>query len=308
MDQNEANRKKSEAQVEADRASLDQALADYETNILSAKANVEMAKADVRNAEIDLGYCRIFSPIDGRISRSLVDVGNLVGDGQATVLATVLKYDPIYAYFNPSEADLLRYKKMVREGKRADYRTDVMPAELGLANEQGFPHKGRIEYADPSVDPSTGTIQVRGIFANPDEAILPGMFVRLRVPLEERVNALLVPELRLGADQGGSYVLVVNQQEVVERRAVTPGMVIDGMRVIEGYLRPDDRIVINGLQRARPGARVSPKCAESGSPPAAGAASRAGRDSPPALASARPAGRAASPARATPPAEGASRP
>ncbi|MHC5538445.1 efflux RND transporter periplasmic adaptor subunit [Singulisphaera rosea] len=264
LDKAQAELKKDAAQVESDRADLEQAQADYETNILSAKANVEATKAEVRNAEIDLSYCRVFAPIDGRISRNLVDVGNLVGDGQATVVATILKEDPIYAYMSVSEADLLRFREQVRQGTRVDYRTGNVPLDLGLANEEGFPHKGRVEYTDPGVDPGSGTVTARGLFPNVDHQIISGLFVRIRVALEERKDALLVPERALGADQVGTFVLVVDKNNVVERRPVKVGAAVDGMRVVEENLKADDLIVVNGLQRARPDAKVNPRRVDPG--------------------------------------------
>ena len=268
LDQVEANRKKFAAQVEADKANAEQAKSDYDVNILTARANVAQAKADHRNAEISLGYCRIASPIDGRISRKLADVGSYVGDGQATVLATVLKDDPIYAYMTVSESDLLRFRKQVREGKRVDYLNDVVPLDLALSDEGGFPHHGRVDYADPGVDPTTGTVTARGIFPNPDGAIIPGLFVRIRCALEQRTDALLVPERALGADQGGSFLLVVGKDGVVEQRPVKAGSQMAALRVIDEGLKPTDRVIVNGLQRARPGQKVNAKPVE---PPGAGA-------------------------------------
>ena len=264
LDQAEANRKKFAAQVEADKANAEQAKSDYDVNILTARANVEQAKADLRNAGINLGYCRISSPIDGRISRKLVDVGNYVGDAQATLLATVLKDDPIYAYLTVSESDLLRFRKQVRDGTRVDYRTDKVPLDLALADEVGFPHHGRVDYSDPGVDTTTGTVTCRGIFANPGGAIVPGLFVRLRCPLEQRQDALLVPERALGADQGGQFLLVVGKDGVVEQRPVKVGSAVGGLRVIDENLKPNDLVIVNGLQRARPGLKVNPKVVEPG--------------------------------------------
>ena len=271
IDRADANSKKSFAQVQSDEASLEQARADYDVNILSAKATVADAEAQLENARIDLGYCRVTSPVLGRISRNLVDLGNLVGDGQATLLATVLKEDPIYAYMSVSESDLLRFRKMVAEGKRPDFRTDVVPLELGMSDEAGFPHLGKVDYADPGVDPATGTIQARGIFPNADRRIVPGTFVRVRVPFEVKGDALLVPEVALGSDQTGRFVLVVNEKNVVDQRKVEIGSQVDDLRIIESGLKPDDRVVVNGLQRARPGQIVKPKMAEPAVPPSASA-------------------------------------
>lgn len=264
VDRAEANRKKSEAQLEGDQANLEQAKADYKVNILAAEAGVQQAAADLTNAKIDLDYCRIKAPLSGRISRHLVDVGNLVGDGQATLLAYIVQEDPINVYMTVSEADLLRFRGQVREGTRVDYRTDVVPLELGMVNEQGYPHKGRVDYSDPAVDPSTGTVTARGVFPNKDKSIVPGLFVRVRTPLEQLAKALLVPERAISTDQAGHFLLVVGSKDVVEQRYVTLGPADGDLRVVKGSLNRDDLVIINGLQRARPGLRVKPKRA---SPP-----------------------------------------
>ncbi len=257
LDQAEAARRKAEAQVEADQAKLEQDTADYQTNILSAKANVEAAQSDLRNAEINLGYCRIAAPFEGRISRTMYDPGNLVGDGQATVLATVLRDDPIESYVNVSENDMLRFRQMAREGRRRNFeKGDEISLDLGLANETGFPHHGKLNYSDPSVDPASGTILARGIFPNPDRVIVPGLFVRIRVALDERPDALLVPELALGTNQTGRFLLIVGEKDVVEERRVKVGSQVGDLRVIEDNLKSGDLVVVNGLQKARPGSKV----------------------------------------------------
>ena len=259
LDRAEANRKKSEAQVESDRANLEQAKADYEVNILSARAKLAGTRSDVRNAEIDLGYCRVVAPFDGRIDQRQFDVGNYVGDGQSIVLATVVKTDPIYAYITPSEDDLLRVQKMARKTNSADYRSVDVPMELGLSNEDGYPHQGKLDYIDPSVDIGTGTVRTRGIFANANSMITPGLFVRVRLPFERREEALLVPDRALGSDQSGPYLLVVGPDDKVERRTIRPGTEQGGNRVVDGQIGPDDRVVVDGLLRARPGLKVAPK-------------------------------------------------
>lgn len=262
LDRAEATRKKNEAQVESDRANLEQAQSDYAINILAAKSSLAAALADVRNAEIDLGYCRITAPFDGRINNREFDVGNYVGDGQSTVLATVVKTDPIHAYVSVSEDDLLRLQHMERSGTRKDYRQAPMLVEMGLGNEEGYPHRGQVDYADPSVDTGTGTVRLRGVFANPDGLITPGLFVRVRMPLEKREGALLVPDRALGSDQSGSYLLVVGKEDKVERRSVRLGSEVDGMREVVGEIGPDERVVVDGLLRARPGLKVAPKFEE----------------------------------------------
>ena len=186
-------------------------------------------------------------------------MGNLVGDGQATVLATVLRDDPIYSYQNVSESDLLRFRQMAREGTHRDFeKGEEITLELGLANEEGFPHKGKLNYSDPSVDPASGTILCRGIFANPGRVIVPGLFSRVRVALEEKPDALLVPERALGTDQEGRYLLVVDNKDVVEHRKVKVGSQEGTLRVIEANLNPGDLVIVNGLQKARPGSKVKP--------------------------------------------------
>jgi RND family efflux transporter MFP subunit len=260
MDRTEANRRKNEAQVEATRASLDQAEADYETNILGAEANAGAARTAVRNAEIELGYCRMYSPIEGRISRINYHEGNLVGDGSSSLLATIVKIDPIYAYVNVSEYDLLLYRAESGSPGRTGVDSGPMPMELGLANEgDRYPHRGEADYQDSGVDAGTGTIRVRGVFPNPDLSILPGFFVRIRVPLDRRKDALLVPERALGIDQTGTYLLVVNKDKVVESRRVKTGPLQDGLRVVEGAIGPGDQVIVDGLLRARPAMKVDPK-------------------------------------------------
>ena len=259
LDKAEATRKKIEAQIKADRANLEQIEANYAINIMTAKSGLRGAKAEVRNAQIDLGYCRITAPIDGRISRSEVDVGNYVGDGFATVLATIVKTDPVRAFINVSEIDLLRIDRMSRQGKRADFRNAALPMEMALADETGYPHLGVADYTDPIVDAGTGTVRIRGVFPNPDGAIVPGLFVRVRLPLEIRENALLVPSRALGSDQSGEYLLVVGKDNVVQRRGVKVGTEVDGMRVVDGEIGPNDKVVVDGLLQARPGTSVVPK-------------------------------------------------
>jgi RND family efflux transporter MFP subunit len=262
LEKSEATRRKTEAQIKADRANLQQAKGDYATGILVAKSTLAAAKAEVRNAEIDLGYCRVTAPIDGRTSRSELDVGNYVGDGQATVLATIVKTDPIRAYINVSEDDLPRIQRMVREGKGTDASKASLPMEMGLGDEEGYPHLGQADYTDPVVDQGTGTVRIRGVFPNPGSVIAPGQFVRVRLPIERREDALCVPSRALGFDQAGEYLLVVGKDNLVERRSVKAGTEVNGMRVVDGKISPSDRIVVDGLLRARPGLRVDPRFEE----------------------------------------------
>jgi membrane fusion protein (multidrug efflux system) len=254
-----ANRQKAEAQLQATQANLKQTDSDFGTNISSAEANVSAAKTAVRNAEIELGYCRITAPIDGRIGRVYYDAGNLVGDGQASLLTTVMKIDPIYTYTNLSVDDFLRYRKATGNANASSAEQQNIVMELQLPYEDGYPHVGKVNYYDPQVDKGTGTIEVRGIFPNPDGAILPGMFGRIRVPISQRENALLVSERALGTDQLGQYVLVVGADDKVEYRQVKAGASQNGLRVVEGKIGPQDRVIVEGLLRARPGIKVVPK-------------------------------------------------
>jgi RND family efflux transporter MFP subunit len=259
LEKSEATRRKNEAVIKADQAHLEQAKGDYATGILVAKSMLLAARAEVRNAEIDLGYCHVTAPIDGRTSRSELDVGNYVGDGQATILATIVKTDPIRAYINVSEGDLPRIQKMVRQRNGAKSSKAPLPMEMGLGDEEGYPHLGEADYTDPVVDQGTGTVRIRGVFPNPGSVIAPGQFVRVRLPIEQRDDALLVPSRALGSDQAGEYLLVVGKDNLVERRSVKVGTELDGMRVVDGKIGPADRVVVDGLLRARPGLKVDPK-------------------------------------------------
>ncbi|MBM4329090.1 MAG: efflux RND transporter periplasmic adaptor subunit [Deltaproteobacteria bacterium] len=224
----------------------------------AAAAEVEKAKADLDLAKLNLDYCQVRSPINGRVSRNLVDVGNLVGAEQKTLLTTVVNDDPMYAYFNLSELDVLPLiREFVKDKTAKSVQDELNPVYMGLADEKGYPHEGHIDFADTQIDSSTGTMQVRGVFPNLDGVLMPGMFVRLRVPVEKR-RGLLVPEVAIQADQAGRYVLVVNSQDVVEKRRVKPGQTVDRMRVIDEGLSVDDRVVVSGVQRARPGIKVKP--------------------------------------------------
>lgn len=232
-----------------------------------AEAAVVHAEAKLKRARLDLSYTRVKALISGRVSRNYVDLGNLVGEGEPTLLTTVTRFDPMYAYFNLNERDLLKVLAMYREKtkeKNVDPATKSgreakIPIFLGLANEEGYPHKGMYDFAESSVDRGTGTLQLRGVFPNPGRSpvLLPGLFTRLRLPIDKRANALLVTERAIGADQSGRYLLAVNSEDVVEKRLIRMGRLVDGLRVIEEGLQPGEWVVVTGLERARPGAKVS---------------------------------------------------
>lgn len=238
------------SQQEVDRARAD---------VQQAEANLLGAKARLEQAELDLSYTEVRSPIDGMVSRRQVDIGNLVGSGENTLLTTVAKLDPVYVYFDVSERIILAMLKArgrsIGEPSPPDER---VPAYLGIANEEGWPHEGYLDYIDNRVNPNTGTIQVRGLFPNPDGALLPGLFARIRVPTTLQEGALLVAERAIGTDLGGKYLLIVGDDSVVELRHVELGQLEEGMRVIQSGLQSGERYIINGLQRARPGLPVTP--------------------------------------------------
>lgn len=250
------------SEVEKWKAQRDEA----EANIVEAKANLELAR-------INLGYCRVTAPFDGRMDRHLVTPGNLVGAGQPTELAVITRLDPIYVYFSLNERDLVQLMTDARE-KGASFRSGERPVYAAIEGEDGFSSEGRLDFASTSIDAGTGTILLRAVFPNPRGAsgvarLLPGMFVRLRAPVRVHDKALLVPERALGVDQAGRYLLVVNAQDVVEQRTVKTGAAVDGLRVIEEGLSPEDWVVVSGIQRARPGAKVQP--IKPGAAPAAAA-------------------------------------
>ena len=224
----------------------------------AAKAKLDEASATLEAAKLDVSYTHIHAPISGRIDRNLVDIGNLVGAGEATVLTSVVAYDPIYAYFDVSERDFLVYSELRRRGQTVSSEGEPTPAYLGMATESGFPHEGKVDYSSNRVDPSTGTIELRAVFPNLDRVIVPGLFVRVRLPYTRGVS-LLVPDDAVGGDQGGRFLLVVDDKNVVQHRRVKVGPLDNGMRVIEEGVKYDEWVVINGLQRARPGSTVRPK-------------------------------------------------
>jgi len=238
----------------ASKSTLDQALATRD----SAKASLVQAQTNTRIAEISLSYTKVTAPFDGIVTARLVSVGELVGTSP-TQLATIFQLDPIWVNFNVSEQDVLRVRAEMRRQGLTPADLKKVPAEVGLQSETGYPHKGLLDYAAPNLNTATGTLPVRAIFQNADRALLPGNFVRVRVPVHQVPEALLVPEVALGSDQGGRYVLVVSGDNVVEQRRVDPGQTVGTLRVIESGLNPDDRVVVSGLVRAIPGEKVDPQ-------------------------------------------------
>src|SRR5690606_35301231 len=190
--------------------------------------------------------------------RHLVDIGNLI-TAEQTPLAKIEAIDPIHVYFYISEQELLRFMEMLRRDQIPDPAKIPVPIRMGLANETGFPHKGQLDFRELGLDPGTGTTLRRAIFNNADGSLIPGLFVRLRAEIGKPAPRLLVDERALGSDQRGDYVLVVNDNNIVEYRPVRPGLSLEGRRVIESGIQQGDWVIVNGLQRARPGAPVSPQ-------------------------------------------------
>ncbi|WP_407181676.1 efflux RND transporter periplasmic adaptor subunit [Bradyrhizobium sp. STM 3562] len=242
------------------RQAVSQATLDTSTaNRDNARASLQQAQANTRIAEVNYGYTKVAAPFDGVVSAHLVSVGELVGVSSPTQLATIVAQDPIYVNFTVNEQDVLRIRAEARRRGLTSADLKQTPVELGLQTEQGYPHAGKLDYVAPTVNQSTGTLAVRGIIPNVDRVLLPGLFVRVRVPVEKQDNALLVPDTALGSDQSGRYLLVVTGDNMVEQRKVTTGPLDNGLRVIETGLKPEDRIVIAGLLRVIPGQKVDPQ-------------------------------------------------
>jgi RND family efflux transporter MFP subunit len=227
-------------------------------NVATAQADVSSANAALRQAELDLAYTQVKSPITGRVSRHMVDVGNLVQPGE-TVLTRVEAFNPIHAYFSVSESDVLQFMRANQGASNEAIREAPPILYLGLSGEEGFPHEGRLDFAELGVDPQTGTQMRRGEFPNPKGELVPGLFARIRLPIGNPEPGLMLPDRAIATDQRGEYVLVVNEQDVVEHRSVELGMRVGGMREILNGVQLSDWVVINGLQRARPGAPVEPE-------------------------------------------------
>lgn len=229
-----------------------------------AAAELDSAEAVLRNAKLDLGYTRIVAPTTGRVGRTRVDPGNLVGAGEKTLLTRIVQYDPIYAYFDINERAVLKMMDSADVDRDPSERTleaiREIKVELGRANDDGYPIEGNLHYVDLDVDAGTGTYLVRAIFKNPEPfALLPGLFVRGRIVADTREDVLLVPDRALGSDQSGKYVLVVDDEDVAQYRQVKTGSLVDRLRVVESGLEADDRVITNGLLQARPGAKVAPE-------------------------------------------------
>ena len=256
--QAEADLNRQTALIQRQVASEDK-LDESRSNRDSTIAAIEQAKGQVQQAKINLGYTEIKAPFAGVVTARLVDPGALVGAGGPTKLATIVQIQPIYVNFSVNEQQVLQIRDQLRSQGLTIKDLGPIPVEIGLQTETGFPHKGVIDYIAPDLDQSTGTLPVRARLDNKDLVLLPGLFVRVRVPTQRDVQSLLVPDQALGNGQLGRYLLVVNDKNVVEQRPVEIGEVVDGgLRIIKGGLKPDDRVVVTGNQRAIPGNVVKP--------------------------------------------------
>jgi RND family efflux transporter MFP subunit len=226
-----------------------------------ARAQVEIMKANLDVAQLDLNYTKVKAPISGRVSRTQLDQGNLVR-ADDTVLATIVAMDPMYGYFELDERTLLRLRRVVdAQGTISTRNENSVPVKMALADEEGYPHDGMVNYFDNQLDPSTGTLQARGVFDNADRMLSPGMFVRVRLPIGQPYRALLLSEQALGTDQGQKFVYVIDEQNKAQYRRVQVGKLERGQRVILDGIAEGDRVVVSGLQRVRPGVEVNPKLA-----------------------------------------------
>ncbi len=225
----------------------------------STIAALDQAKGQVEQAKRNLAYTTITAPFDGTMSARLVDPGAMVGAGSPTKLATIVQLDPLYVKFNIDEQQVLTVRERMREMGVTLKDLGPIPVDIGLQTETGYPHTGTLDYVAPEIDTSTGTLAGRAIIDNKDALLEPGLFVRVRIPKQLNVDSLLVPDIALGNNQQGRYLLVVDAKNVVEQRQVEVGELVDGaLRIIKSGLKPDERVIVGGAMRALPGNTVVP--------------------------------------------------
>jgi len=225
-------------------------------DVSEAAATVKSLAATREVAKLNLDFTVVKSPIDGQVGRAMITVGNMVESGElgGTVLTTIMSTDSMYAYFDVDDQTWVRVRDLIRKSK-----TDTPTVQLSLTNEKGYDHKGKLDFVDNQIDAGTGTLRMRGLFPNENRTLTPGMFVRIRVPLGGSHAALLVTDRAIDTDQGQKIVYVVNRDNVVEKRLVKLGGLHDGLREIESGVKAKEQIVIDGIQRVRPGMAVSPE-------------------------------------------------
>ncbi len=250
-------KKDAATQVDVDHWNFEKAAAD---------ANILAAQAQIAIADLNMSYTEVRAPFDGQMGRHLIDVGNLVGaSGSTAVLAQITQLDPIYVVANLSSQQALQIRDNLNQRRLTLEQLHQVPIEAALSGQTDFPLKGTLQYVAPDIDPATGTLMVRGIMHNPNRTLLPGMFVNMRMPMGKTLaSALLVPDRSLQEDQGGRYLLVVDQNNVIQQHYVQLGELVGSLRVITGGLAPSDRVVVGDLWRATPGTKVVPKLTTSG--------------------------------------------
>lgn len=238
---------------------------DFEQKVktkVEAQATVRGAEAALATAKLELEFTQVRAPIAGRISDARVREGNLIIGGNtdsATSLTTIVAVDPIYCYIDVDERSALKYRQLYREGKRESALFGEVDTEMGLANEDGFPHKGKMDFVDNEISPTTGTIRTRAVFPNKDHLMSPGFFARVRVPGSGEYDAVLIRDSAIGSDQGRPYVFVVDKDNVTHFRSIVTGPLEDELRVVKEGLKPGEKIVVNGLMAVRNGAKVTPE-------------------------------------------------
>ena len=242
----------------ASRAISEEEFAQRSADRKSAAATQKQAEAALAIVKLDLEFTKIKAPIDGRISRTLVTEGNLVGFNEPTLLTTIVRMDSLYVLFDVPEANAVEHEQRSREQKLPSATDRTIPLEVGVARETGFPHAGVIDFRENRVDTGTGTIRLRGVLANPYRVLIPGLFARVRVPQGDPQRLLAIPEVALMSDQRGRFVYVVGPDNVVEARSVTVNGKVGNLTAVEKGLNPEDSVIINGLQRARPKGVVKP--------------------------------------------------
>jgi membrane fusion protein, multidrug efflux system len=244
-----------------------QQVQDQASVVQANKGTVLVDQANVETATINLGFTRVLAPFDGVVTNHQVDIGALVGASGPTTLATIVQTDPLYVYFTASEPQILAIRRNRAKAGHPISTTHLssissIPVEIGLQDEEGYPHKGHLDYVSPQLDTATGTLTGRALFDNKDQALLPGLFVRVRIPIAHQEKALLTRDDAIGTSQEGSYVLVVGADNVVQRKIVKTGQSQGQLRIIESGLDPGDWVVTEGVQRAFPGAKVDPQRSE----------------------------------------------
>jgi len=229
-----------------------------------AQSNVDAAKAAIRDADLNLEFARVTAPVSGRISSRLVSVGNLISGGgsggaAATLLTTIVSLDPVYFNFDMSEADFMVHQRATASGKLESTRDGKLPVQVRLVDETAWTREGRLDFIDNQVDRGSGTIRARAVLSNPNLFITPGQFGRVRLPSSAPYEAMMVPDAAIVTDQSRKLLMTVAADGTVVPKPITPGPMIDGLRVVRDGITPDDKVIINGLLRARPGAKVTPQ-------------------------------------------------